>query len=122
MAAARCCGAPMTDAAVLDALTLETLLGHATDDAITAGDTFVRLLDDTGTIRDLVRVSPAPATPDAFHALQARLRTTRPDPRGVAWQYWNGRVWRHLTNAGADQPPTSSETAPPAGRRADSPV
>ncbi|WP_460493249.1 hypothetical protein [Dactylosporangium cerinum] len=102
----------MTEAAVLDALTLETLLGHATDDAITAGDTVVRLLDDTGTICDLVRVSPAPATPGAFHALQARLRSIRPDPRGVAWQYWNGRVWRHLANAGVDRSPTSSETTP----------
>jgi hypothetical protein len=100
----------MTEAAVLDALATETLLGNATDEAITAGDTLVRLLDDTGGIRNLVRISPAPVTPDALHSLQRRLRTDLPDPHGVAWQYWNGHVWRHLTHtAGPDQPAAGSD-------------
>ncbi|WP_239153134.1 hypothetical protein [Virgisporangium aurantiacum] len=109
--AARRCGEPMTEATVLDALAEDTLLDVEVAEAVAAGGTLVRLLDHTGTIRDLQRISPAPANPDAFHALQDRLLATPQDPRGVAWQYWNGHVWRHLTNtADAGQPPTSGKT------------
>jgi hypothetical protein len=84
--AARRCGEPMTGAAVLDALAEEALLDREVAEAVAAGGTLVRLLDDTGTNLHLERADPAPATPEAFRALQDRLRATRRDPRGVAWQ------------------------------------
>lgn len=113
VAAARRCGEPMTEAAVLDALAEDTVLDVETADAVAAGGTLARLLDDTGTVLRLERIHPAPATPEAFHALQDRLRGTRRDPRGASWQYWNGRVWRHLTNtADAAQAATGGAGTP----------
>ncbi|MEV4511543.1 DUF4314 domain-containing protein [Dactylosporangium sp. NPDC049525] len=107
VAAARRGDQPMTEAAVLDALAEDTLLGADVADAVANGGGLARLLDDTGTICDLERVFPTPATADEFHAVQDRLRASRRDPRGVAWQYWNGRSWQHLTNAAdTDQPPS----------------
>ncbi|WP_327007645.1 hypothetical protein OHA72_10440 [Dactylosporangium sp. NBC_01737] len=112
VAAARRCGEPMTEAAVLDALAEETLLATQTAEAVAAGGTLARLLDDTGTILHLERIHPAPDTPETFHALQDRLHASRRDPRGTTWQYWTGRSWRHLTNAAdTDQPPTGGGTA-----------
>ena len=109
VAAARRCGEPMTEAAVLDALALETLFAHAIDEADAARAALVRLVDDAGGIRAVVRVSPAPLTAEAFADLRQRLLATHPDRQGVAWQYWNGRGWRHLTTAAADQPPPAPD-------------
>lgn len=109
VAAARRCGEPMTEADVLTALAHDTLIGRSAADTVAGGDALVRLLADTGTIRALLRVSPAPGTPEAFAVMRDQLRTGYPDPHGVTWQYWNGNAWRHLTTADAgndtSQPP-----------------
>ncbi|GAA3449660.1 DUF4314 domain-containing protein [Dactylosporangium matsuzakiense] len=111
VAVARRCGEPMTEAAVLDALAEDALLGMEVAAAAAAGGTVARLLDDTGTILDLAQIHPAPANLEAVSALRGRLRTARRDPRGVEWQYWNGRAWRHLTStAAAAHPPASGPT------------
>ncbi|MFG2043952.1 DUF4314 domain-containing protein [Dactylosporangium sp. NPDC048998] len=104
VAAARRCGEPMTEAAVLDALTEDALLDAATAEAVAAGATLVRLLDDTGGILALHRFSVAASSPQAFGVLCAHVRGVKPDPRGFSWQYFNGRVWRHLMPAAATEP------------------
>lgn len=66
--AARCCGEPMTEAAVLEALAVDTLLGMEVAEAVAAGGAVARLVDDTGTVLHVDRVRRAPATPEAFRA------------------------------------------------------
>jgi hypothetical protein len=105
----------MTEAAVLDALAHETLLGHAVDEAFKARAVLVRLLDVAGGIRAVVRVSSAPVTPEAFGDLQRPHRPLGSAGRGLAVQA--GRGWRHLTNAEANQEPPAPGTG--TARRAD---
>ncbi|MER7276638.1 DUF4314 domain-containing protein [Dactylosporangium sp. NPDC000244] len=97
VAGARRCGEPMTESGVLDALIQEAELGAEAASIAPTGDTLVRLLDDTGAIREVRRVSPAPAGAQDYAALRGRLAAV--GAGGWVWQIFNGRGWRHLTNA-----------------------
>ncbi|MEV6931379.1 hypothetical protein AB0M46_43745 [Dactylosporangium sp. NPDC051485] len=114
VAAARRRGEPMTEAALLDALAEEYCLGVAADAATAAGDTLVRLLDDTGAILAVLRVHPAPAGPAAFRDLREQLGQ-QPLVEGISWQYWTGTAWRHLLSAGPHPTGTWPQPAPVRG-------
>ncbi|MEV0133687.1 DUF4314 domain-containing protein [Dactylosporangium sp. NPDC050688] len=115
VAAARRCGEPMTEAAVLDALAEDALLAAATSEATAASDTLARLLDNTGTVLALRRLTPAPSSPQMVTAACDRLRAAGPSPVGGVWQFWNGHVWRHLMPATPTIPATPSDTTTTAG-------
>ncbi|MEV6931597.1 hypothetical protein AB0M46_44885 [Dactylosporangium sp. NPDC051485] len=115
VAAARHCGKPMTEAALLDTLADEYRLSVATGAETAAGNTLVRLLDDTGSTLAVVRVTPRPDSPAAFRDVREHLRHQPAHPYGAGWQYWTGTAWRHLLPAGTQPAGSGQEPTPAPG-------